>query len=97
MMNADEAQRLLTLASARDGRIVDRPTAIVWSQDLCDVDYDEAVEAAREHYRRSDRWLMPAHVVQLVEARRQSIPGGHTHRWVVDGSCVDPHCTAVRP
>lgn len=59
-----EAFQLLTLASARDGRIVSQEMAKVWADDLSDVTLEEGIAAARDHYRESSAWLMPAHVLQ---------------------------------
>jgi hypothetical protein len=73
-MDLREAFQLLTLASARDGRTVDKEVAAVWAKDLERVDIGDAVEAATDHYRRSDKWLMPSHVidgVRIVRERRE--------------------------
>jgi hypothetical protein len=67
-MNEPEAFKLLTLASARDGRKVSPSVAKVWAGDLARVDLDVAVEAATLHYRESSDWLMPVHVIR--NARR---------------------------
>jgi hypothetical protein len=78
-MNLQEAFQLLTLASARDGRTVDKEVAIVWADDLAHVNLTDAVEAARMHYRETTTWLMPGHVIANVkkihesEARRARI------------------------
>lgn len=97
-MNTQEAFKLLTLASARDGRTVDLAVAAVWADDLADVSFDAAVVAARAHYRESDAWLMPSHVLKGVqEARRRVLPSTMSpevpddcgrHRWVPDGTCL---------
>lgn len=70
-MDLREAFQLLTLASARDGRTVDREVAMVWADDLSDVNLQDAVEAARAHYRDSTAWLMPAHVRAGVKRIRE--------------------------
>lgn len=71
-MNTQEAFQLLALASARDGRTVDIEVATVWADDLSDIDLIEATEAAREHYRNSDDWLMPNHIRAGVKRARGS-------------------------
>lgn len=100
-MNTQEAFQLLTLASARDGRTVDVEVATVWADDLSDVALRDAVEAAREHYRESTSWLMPAHIVGYLRERKQaaraaltmspeapdSCPDGR-HRRLQDGTCL---------
>lgn len=79
-METREAFQLLTLASARDGRTVDVELAAVWADDLRDVTLAEATQAARDHYRESTAWLMPAHVLQRVAARRAAADDWW-HRW----------------
>lgn len=103
-MNTQEAFQLLTLASARDGRTVDVAVASVWADDLADVSLLDAVAAARAHYRESDAWLMPAHVIRGVQsARRAVLPVTMSpeapedcgnHRWMPDGTCL--HCITRR-
>lgn len=44
----------------------------MWADDLADVDLQDAVDAAREHYRNSGGWLMPAHIVAGVKRARGS-------------------------
>jgi transposase len=74
-MIESEAFKLLTLASARDGRKVSPSVAKVWAGDLARVDLDVAVEAATLHYRESSDWLMPVHVIRnarrVLEARER--------------------------
>lgn len=65
-MNEPEAFKLLTLASARDGRTVSQSVAKVWSEDLRHIDFADAVEGLAIHYRESTDWLLPAHVVRCV-------------------------------
>lgn len=66
-MREHEAFQLLTLASARDGRNVSQTVARVWADDLADVTLEEAIQAARDHYRESTAWLMPAHIIERVK------------------------------
>lgn len=67
-MLESEAFKLLTLASARDGRAVTQAHAKVWADDLGRVDYFDAVEAMKLHYQESDKWILPAHII--ANARR---------------------------
>jgi hypothetical protein len=103
-MNTQEAFQLLTLASARDGRTVDIAVAAVWADDLADIPLQDAVSAARAHYRASEAWLMPAHVIRGVqETRRRALPATMSpeapedcgnHKWLADGTCL--YCTTRR-
>lgn len=63
-MEEPDAFQLLTLASARDGRPVSPSIARVWADDLSDVPLDLGVEAVRLHYRESDKWVMPVHILR---------------------------------
>lgn len=94
-MNTEEAFRLLILASARDGRTVSERSAAVWAGDLHDITYDDAEAAAREHYRLSTEFLMPAHIIRGVRAAKvpdtmsPEVPQDcGAHKWTVDGSCA---------
>ena len=98
-MNTQEAFKLLTLASARDGRTVDIAVATVWADDLAGIDYQDAVAAATAHYRATSDWLMPVHVIKRVQGAKKAIGTsspqvpedcGH-HRFLRDGTCM--HCT----
>jgi len=71
-MNEPEAFQLLTLASARDGRTVTQSVAKVWAQDLARVELRDAVEAVSLHYQRSDKWLMPSHVIEGARRVREA-------------------------
>lgn len=82
-MNEPEAFKLLTLASARDNRTVDQPTAKVWATDLKAIDYDEAVAALSLHYSESTDWLMPAHVVRCVTRLRTKRALEDQHRFSI--------------
>lgn len=102
-MEMREAFQLLTLASARDGRTVDAAVAAVWADDLAGVTLTDAVTAAREHYRESTTWLMPAHIIGRLKAeRRAALPltmseeapeDCGNHRWI-GNTCL--HCTTRR-
>ena len=100
-METREAFQLLTLASARDGRTVDAAVAAVWADDLSDVTLAEAVAVARDHYRESSAWLMPAHIIDRLKSKRRSMlpltmaeeapEDCGSHRRLSDGTCL--YCT----
>lgn len=77
-MQPQEAWQLLTLASARDGRTVDRAVATVWADDLAGIDLYDAADAIKAHYQESTEWLMPAHIIRGVRkihaARERNTP-----------------------
>ena len=100
-METREAFQLLTLASARDGRTVDAAVAAVWADDLAEVTLTDAVTAARDHYRESTAWLMPAHIIERLQSKRRAalpltmaeeVPENcGAHRRLADGTCM--YCT----
>ena len=71
-MNEPEAFQLLTLASARDGRTVTQSVAKVWAVDLERVTLPDAVEALTLHYRESDKWAMPSHIIAGARRVREA-------------------------
>lgn len=95
-METKEAFKLLTLASARDGRTVDVAVAAVWADDLADVSLMDAVNAAKSHYRESSAWLMPSHIVAWVRHQKPAaaitmspeIADCGNHRWLSNGTCM---------
>lgn len=66
-MTVAEAAALLTIAATIDNRSINEATARAWHATLADLDFEDAREAVFEHYRRSDKYLMPAHVRDLVK------------------------------
>lgn len=69
-MNRTETSELLTLMSLVDNRAVTPEMVIVWHEILDGILYLEAVAAMKAHYRTSTKWLMPGHLVELVEQSR---------------------------
>ena len=82
-MEEREAFKLLTLASARDGRTVSRSTAQVWATDLAKIDFDEAAEALSLHYSETSDWLLPVHVVRCVARIHTQRRLEETHRLTI--------------
>ena len=70
-MNQAEASQLLTIAATLDNRAVTAEAVQVWAGLLDDIDYSEAVDALKVHYRTSAKWMMPANVRDLVIAARR--------------------------
>ena len=68
-MTPSEVSELLTLASTVDNRTVAPETVTaVWYPALRLLENDDAIEGMRMHFRESDKYLVPAHVV--TNARR---------------------------
>lgn len=71
-MNASEAAILLGVCAAYDRRTVGEIDAMAWAEALADIRLDDAKIAVVHHYRDSDRWIMPAHVRQIVKDHRRA-------------------------
>jgi hypothetical protein len=76
--------KLLAVCARFDGRVLDGATFESWFELLADIPYEDIDDAIRTHYRTSEKWIMPAHIVahhekleaaRQVEAARQSPPG----------------------
>jgi len=70
-MTPEEIGDVLGLAAARDRRTVGESDILAWLGDLDGITFDEAREAIRRHYRQTDDWLMPSHVLQHVRVIRE--------------------------
>lgn len=63
-MNTQELTALLGRIQVLDNRQVDEITLQAWEPLVANVDYEDAVEAVNAHFRTSDRYLLPVHVVE---------------------------------
>lgn len=63
-MNKSQVAKLLTMASAYDGRTIGDEDVTAWQAALGDTDFDKARDALVLHYRHSTSRLMPAHLWQ---------------------------------
>lgn len=69
-MNRQETSQLLVIASTIDNRSITEEAMQVWHGLLDDVDYADAVAALKDYYRTETKWLMPAHIRDLVVKHR---------------------------
>lgn len=69
-MNKTETSQLLALIRLIDNRPITPEVVVVWNELLGGIGYEEAVAAMKAYYRQSSKWLMPAHLIELVEAAR---------------------------
>lgn len=65
-MTRSEIAKLLAAAAARDARTVGEADIEAWYQDVGDLGYADALASVSEHYRDTDRRLMPSHVRVIV-------------------------------
>lgn len=70
-MTPREAAVLLTKLAAYDNRQPSEAAARAWAEVLIDVDLQEALDAVPEHFRQSTDWVMPAHILRIVEDHRR--------------------------
>lgn len=101
-MNKQEIGQLLTMAALVDNRTVTTEACLMWHEVIGHLNYEDSLAAVKAHFRESDEWLMPRHVVsrvRLVRAREapftmsldapdECAPGAH-YRFP-DGTCL--HC-----
>jgi hypothetical protein len=92
-MNQQEAAALLAIAAAFDNRKPDPDAATAWSHALWDVRFEDAREAAVQHYRTSSEWLMPKMVLSEVKRLRALRIKEHGDVYVPPE--IDPDDTAA--
>lgn len=71
-MTPSDAARILAVAAVYDRRTIGNVEAQAWADALDGLDPRDCAEAVRAHYRDSTTWLMPAHVRELVKARKRA-------------------------
>jgi hypothetical protein len=69
-MTKAEVALLLAAAAGRDRRTIGETDVLAWHEDIGDLDYADAREALRQHYRETTEWVMPAHIRRLVRQIR---------------------------
>ena len=63
-MNTSELTALLGRIQVLDNRQVDEMTLQAWGPLVEKVNYEDAVEAVNAHFRSSEKYLLPVHVVE---------------------------------
>lgn len=71
-MNIEGTNDLLVHIQIIDNRQVGDATVLEWHELVSDLDYDEALEAVRLHFRDSTEYLKPAHIRAGVERIRRA-------------------------
>lgn len=69
-MQVSEVATLLGFAQGIDGRTLTELSARVWHQLIGDIDFDEALDAVKQHYREEHRWVMPSDVIDRCAPAR---------------------------
>jgi hypothetical protein len=70
---------LLARISLVDNRQASPETIRVWQEILSATEYEDAVEALLRHWRTSDQWVKPVHIVEgakIVKTERRKINYG---------------------
>jgi hypothetical protein len=70
-MNQLEVAKFLTAMSAVDNRTVKPEQVYAWLPLMADVTVDEAGEAMRMHYARTEAYLKPANILENVQVIRR--------------------------
>ena len=71
-MNRAEVAKLLTFAAAMDNRKITQDTVEAWFATIGDLPFDDALEAARIHYRDCDGYLDARAVMVGVKRIRRA-------------------------
>lgn len=80
-MNIAETSMVLAKIQAFDNRNVDDATVIAWQEVLEPHTLQDALKAVSDYFRVSSAWIMPAHIVERVqaveEARQHQFKNGY--------------------
>lgn len=75
-MNIQKTAAVLAKIKIGDNREIDSKGLVLreWHETLKDLPYADAIEAVNMHRRSSDKYLMPAHIVEncrIIRSRRE--------------------------
>lgn len=65
-MQVSEVAQLLLWAQGVDNRVPTEASARSWHQLIGHLEFEDALEAVKQHYREEHRWVMPADVLRLA-------------------------------
>ncbi|WP_336642823.1 hypothetical protein [Microbacterium sp. MMO-113] len=91
-MDITQTADLLAEVQLIDNRRIEEATLVAWHRLVDDLDYSEAVEAVRLHFRTSTTYLTPAHVRAAVERIRLAGLGPQQDEY---GNDIEPDYPAV--
>lgn len=97
-MNVQELTLVFARIQALDEyRQVDELVIQAWEPLMEDVDYDHAVQAVNEHYKTSDRRIMPVHIIEAARRYKtvkkfEALREAHVHKFDRHGYC---RCSAI--
>jgi hypothetical protein len=95
-MNRAQTLDLLTYCAACDQRTVGETDLAVWFDMLGPLDFDRALESARQHYRRQpDVRLKPGHIWQLCKTVTEAERLDHDLAVPCDQGVLCGRCKAV--
>ena len=83
-MDAREANFLLTKAGLVDGRQPSVERADAWAEILEEVSFEDGLWALREFHRTSAEWVQPAHLIDLLRARKTREQDAERRRAQID-------------
>lgn len=70
-MDIKQTGMLLAKIALVESREATNETILAWQEILCDVNFDDAMEALVQHYRHSTESCKPAHVVRGARAIKE--------------------------
>ena len=62
---------LLAKISLVDNRSASPETIVVWQEILADVEMQDALTALMNHWRTSDQWVKPVHIIEGARLAKQ--------------------------
>lgn len=71
-MHIEETSALLAKIQAFDNRNVDEAVLSAWFEVMEPFTLKDSLEAVTDYFRTSTAWMMPAHVVERVQATQQA-------------------------
>lgn len=70
-MDIKETSRILAKIVSFDNRNVEEESLLSWHELLEPYNFQDALEAVRDYYRRERKWIMPADVIDRVDERQK--------------------------
>lgn len=69
-MNLEQTAQLLIIIGTFDNRTVSAENITAYHEVLNDIQYEDALEAVKMHFKISNEWIMPSHIRAHVKAIR---------------------------
>ena len=87
-MNETEFATFMARVGALSGRLFDELAISAWYDVIGEHTYEDAVRALNRHFRNSDEYLQPVHIIRGIRAHREETgyrkPAPAGKRWAID-------------